>query len=448
MSLKTLFLKTLFIYKIRGFYNKSSNKDFIYSILLGIDMATGFLRKLALPGLALSSILVPVLAQESQPGSFGAIPAPSMEALTNGLGYIFGEPTGTTAELLTIKFLIFLAIMTIFSVFLDKTQLFKEKKYVAVILGLIFALIGVRFVPRDAVMTLAGTLGASISTALVLAVPAAIIYFSWSMTPDKSPHKWTALGAGCAVSGALLLTGNVTSLSIVRVFSGASLLSWVVGIALIVLGLILLLHKSRIWALSKVSQNTKTQVLYESRDFLKDAMYETGVSRRAIVALRDIELMMNHIPPTQLVVDLATPGTSELKQYEKFVKVLQKDISLETRENKGMMADLRAEINALHHPNTNHATTPPTAATGTPLQTVWHQLNSAYQDLETLYTDENDAFSQVKFLTSAIGQVVQKSLIKLAAQKAYQWFENEQIALKKVESLITQIEGEVESSAF
>jgi len=414
-------------------------------------MATGFLRKLALPIIALSSVMVPVLAQESQPGSFGAIPAPSMDAIINGVGYVFGESTGTTAELLTIKFLIFLAIMTIFSVFLDKSKIFADKKYVSVILGLIFALIGVRFIPRDAVMTLAGTLGASISTALVLAMPAAIIYFSWSMTPDNSTHKWSILGAGCAVSGALLLFGNITSWSYIRNFnnlSSASWLAWFVGVALIVFGFILLIHKSRIWTLSKISSSAKTQVLYDSRDILKKAMYEAGVSRKAIVALRDIELMMNHLPVHQLVVDLATPNGPDLKQYEKFVKVLQKDIKLETRENKGMMADLRAEINALHHPNTNHATTPPTAAAGTPLQTVWNQLNSAYQDLETLYTEENDAFNQVKTLTSAIGTMPTKAFIAATAQKAATWFENEQIALKKVESLITQIEGEVESSTF
>jgi len=409
-------------------------------------MATGFLRKLALPGLALSSILVPVLAQESQPGSFGAIPAPTMEALTNGLGYIFGEPTGTTAELLTIKFLIFLAIMTIFSVFLDKSKIFADKKYVSVIIGLIFALIGVRFIPRDAVMTLATTLGASISTALVLAVPAAIIYFTWSMTPDNSTHKWSILGAGCAVSGALLLTGNLTALSIVSVFSGASLLSWIVGIALIIIGLILLLHKSRIWALSKVSSSAKTQVLYESRDFLKDAMYETGVERKAIVALRDIEGLMNNLPTPLVNVNLAV-GSNVGAQYRKLVSIVMKSISMETRENKGMMADLRAEINALHHPNTTPGT-PPTATAGTPLQTVWHQLNSAYQDLEALYVDENDAFSKVRTLESAVGQTVRKSIIQSAAAQAAEWFGKEDIALKKVRSLITQIEGEVESSAF
>ena len=412
--------------------------------MLGNSMATGFLKRLALPVLSLSALIAPVLAQESQPGSFGALPPIDMDAVVNGVGYIFGEPSGTTAELLGIKFLMFLLVMTIFTFLLtsDKVPIFKGNKPVGAIVGLILALIGVRFIPRDAVLTLAGTLGAGLSTAFVVGVPAAIVGYTYTTVKDK-PYKWQAVGASSILAGFLLLVGNTTSLSIVRVFSGASLLSWILGISLIIMGGILFFRKSRVAAFANISQNTKTEVLADSRSMLRDVMYESKVDTKALTDLRRIEVLCGGAAAT---IDLSVNPTKKI--YDESVNQLKTLIQMDYRETADHMARLRDEINVIHHTATNPGP-PPAANPSAVMHFAWSQLNIILTEANALAADERLVFTALKSLETHMNSpTAPRGAIELAAREAYNWLLKEKALLSKMTPLIKQVESEIEKGGF
>jgi len=412
-------------------------------------MATGFLKRLALPVLSLSALIAPVLAQESQPGSFGALPPINMDALVNGVGYIFGEPTGTNAELLGIKFLLFLLIMTIFTFLLTsgKVPIFKDNKTVGAIVGLILALIGVRFIPRDAVLTLSATLGAGLSTAFVVGIPAAIVGYTYTTVKDK-PYKWQAVGASSMVAGFLLIVGNTTSMAIVRVFSGASLLSWILGISLIIMGGILFFRKSRVAAFANISQNTKTEVLAESRSMLRDVIYETGVDIKALNVLRRIEVLCAPPPPpapAPATIDLRVNPAKKI--YDESVNQLKTLIKMDYRESGEFMARLRDEINVIHHTATNPGP-PPGPNPSAVMHFAWSQLNTILTEANALAADERLVFTALKQLESHVNTNAPRATIELAAHEAYDWLVKEKALLSKMTPLVKQVETEIEKGGF
>ena len=195
-------------------------------------MATGFLKRLALPVLSLSALIAPVLAQEL--GEEQAIQLPD---LSKALDFLFGFPVGTPIEVLTLKVLFFFALIAIFATLLIKTKIFGDKTAIAAILGLIMALFAVKFTPIDPLLTFASTLGVGLSVLLILGFPLGFLWFVWTVIPQNNTHRWQIMGAATIFAGAALIVGNITSFSIARVFGPSSFFAQIVGVAMVAIGI-------------------------------------------------------------------------------------------------------------------------------------------------------------------------------------------------------------------
>jgi hypothetical protein len=244
------------------------------------------------------------------------------------------------------------------------------------------------------------------------------------------------------VAGFLLLVGNTTSMAIIRVFSGASLLSWILGISLIIMGGILFFRKSRVAAFANISQNTKTEVLADSRSMLRDVIYESGVDTKALTVLKAIEVMC---AGAALTIDLSVQPAK--KNYEDRVNQLKKLINMDYRETADHMARLRDEINVIHHTATNPGP-PPGPNPSAVMHFAWSQLNTILTEANALAADERLVFTALKQLESHVNTNAPRATIELAAHEAYDWLVKEKALLSKMTPLVKQVETEIEKGGF
>jgi len=236
--------------------------------------------------------LVPAYAQEKP------IQLPDLtEAFKKVAAFLFGLPTEqpvSGTEIYTLKFLLFLILLTVLTFFLNgpKIGIFKEKPAIGAVIAFIIALIGTRYTPYEPMLTFATTMGASITALLILLVPAAIVYMTYTNVKGK-PYQWTAIGASCIFSGIVLAAGVVSTATRAFEISQAgpsALFAAIVGGFLVLIGIILLFRGFRMPIFKAFASGAKVASLKDTHAAIKDAMYETKESQKALNLLAQAKI--------------------------------------------------------------------------------------------------------------------------------------------------------------
>jgi len=74
---------------------------------------------------------------------------------------------------------------------------------------------------------------------LVLGIPIGFLWFVWTIIPSTNTHKWQIMGAAMIFAGATLIAGNITSVSIAKIFGPSSFFAQIAGFIMIVIGAIM-----------------------------------------------------------------------------------------------------------------------------------------------------------------------------------------------------------------
>jgi len=378
--------------------------------------------------------LVPAYAQEKP------IQLPDLtEAFKKAAAFLFGLPTEqpvSGTEIYTLKFLLFLILLTVLTFFLNgpKIGIFKEKPAIGAVIAFIIALIGTRYTPYEPMLTFATTMGASISALLILLLPAAIVYMTYTNVKGKS-YQWTAIGASCIFSGILLAVGVVSTAS--RAFNfpqeagGSFLFALVVAGSLIVIGIILLFRSVRIGTFMTFASGAKVAGLKDTHAAIKDAMYEIKESQEAINSLKNAyEEIMQEYPDANNTVT-AQFFNERCKNY---IENAAKIIDLNNRALRLSMTRLRDELNRLKNLHQ-----------GTPIE---KEITNALAYEEDVLKDEQKVLQDLRYLlTTPVRQNTKQSDIIGKIQWAVRFLNAEITFLKKVERILNIIEEEIEKEA-